>query len=181
VPGIPRRADLNQLWGPVQRAVNDPAVRAQPGGITQAVWQSYYADLQAGRVTGGPLTIFDVNALVSRASEQRNARGQLAGAIDTFQRTGLDQALSGNMFARDLDAGPGAGFTQAGNFRIRFEANYSVEGETLRRFSTHVAGLNMPQSVAGLLDLLDLAGESDATDYGVEYLGGIGGIDVTYV
>lgn len=178
---IPSRPDLLQLWGIVSRATHDPELRSRPGAVTQNIFNAYQQSyLEAGQQPPA-LSIFEVNQLRSLASRQYLAERNLAGAIDVYQRTGFDQAIDSTMLAPDIDTGPGAGYAYPGQTRIRFQITTEVDGVPVTRWVTYMPGIEGPSSVASMMDMLDVAGEGFAEDYGEVYSGLGDQFSVTYV
>lgn len=155
--------------GFLEQGVRDPELRARPGGVTQFVWESYKQKyLEAGQEPP-PLGVQMVNRLYSVAAEKYRAERELGGAIETFRRTGLDQALTGRMFARDYDTPGGALPGSDRPIRVRFGVQVSYYGETYTRYLTWEPGLEVPQSTSGLLDALADVGASRLEQYGEEF------------
>jgi hypothetical protein len=171
VSANPPGPDLTFLWGIVNRAVRDPELRARAGGVVQNVWQSYQQTYLSQGLPAPALGIQTVNRLVSTAAAQARAETNLAASIATYRRTGLDQAITADHIAPDIDRRPGAGETSPFFARVRFSINTGVEGAGLTRNFTWSPELNLPQSVSGLLSALDEAGAAAAEDYGEEYGG----------
>ena len=170
---------LRGLWGSFQAAVNDPDLRAQPGGVAQYVWASVRNDYLS-RGESLPAGSFQaVNELLSLAGQQRRAAQELQRAIDTYQRTGLDQAITASHWAEDINARPlnMRGIGTAGI--IRFTADYTAQGVTLPMRISHRTPTFWPQSVSELLDLLDQAAAAHADDYDTEFDGNITDISIT--
>lgn len=179
--GPPPGPDLTFLWGIANRAVRDPELRARPGGVVQNVWEAYKQTyLDRGEVPP-PLGIRDVNPLISTASAQYRAETQLANSINTYNRTGLDQAIGANHIAADIDRRAGAGDVSPAFYRVRYSSLINVDGETMTRFRTWSPQMNLPNSVSGLLSALDEAARADAEDYDEEHAGLGGLISITVI
>lgn len=175
------RSLFGHLWGSFQAAVNDPEVRAQPGGVQSYVWQSIRNDYLS---KGEPLpagSFQAVNALLSLAGAQRRASDALDRSIKDFQRTGIDSAITAEHLAPDIDS-RGLG-DQAGGalYRIRFEAPMAAgEDQFFSRF-TWDPGLEVPQTISELLGGLDDAAAAAAEDYDLEYSGDAAILSITTV
>lgn len=169
----PPGPDLSYLWGIASRAVRDPELRARPGGVTQNVWEAYKQTyLDRGEVPP-PLSIRDVNPLISTASAQYRAESSLAKSIDTYRRTGFDQAITAAHIAADIDQRGGAGAVSEPFYRVRFTSQLNIDGEPMTRYVTWSPQMNLPSSVSGLLGAINEAAAAAAEDYGEEY-GGLG-------
>jgi hypothetical protein len=167
----PYEPNLQLLWGTIQRAVRDPELRARPGGVVQNVWESYKQSYVAAGGIPPPLGIQQVNPLVSLASAQVRAERELAASIATYKATGFDQAITAAHIARDIDWRPGAGEVVPAFYRVRFQSEISVEGESMSRYVTWSPELNLPASVSGLLSVLEESAAAAAEDYGEEWSG----------
>jgi hypothetical protein len=168
---IPPRADLFQLWGIVNRAVRDPELRARPGGVVQNIYAAYQQGYLRAGVEPPRLVPSDVNPLYSRAAAIYRSERELAAAVGIWKTTGLDQALTGDMMARDVDAASLSQTIRGPIPRIRYEVDYLVEGESMRFIHTWHPGLDMPQSVSELLDSLESTGTEEAANYSAEFEG----------
>lgn len=168
---FPSRPDFFPLWGVVQAALNDPEVRARPGGVQQAIWQAYHENISQLPGEHPMLTIFQVNKLVSAAANIRGARGQLAGALARSASTGFPEALTGRMMAPDIDRGPGVGFTRSELMRARFTVNAVVGGIPSTMYLTYEPGTAPPEDTAALLADLEDVARSKAEEYGWEFAG----------
>jgi hypothetical protein len=162
-------ADLRTLWGIVNRAVRDPELRARPGGVVQNIWESYKQSYVGTGATPPRLGIQQVNPLVSMAAAQARAELELSRSIQTYNRTGLDQAIIGAHIAPDIDSRARSGGAVADFHRVRFSIGLNVEGERMERIVTWSPELNLPSTVSGLLEALTEAGSAAAEDYGEDF------------
>lgn len=167
--------DLSRLWGIVQRAVRDPELRSQPGGVVQNIWASYQSAYLAAGEAPPTLGVQQVNRLVSTAFAQVRAERELGRSIETFQNTGLDQVITGAHIAPDIDARAGVVGATGATFRVRFEYQINMEGEPMTRYITWTPALALPSSVGDLMDALEEAAMAAAEDYGEDF-GGLGGL-----
>lgn len=167
----PRANPLSHLWGSFQRAVNDPQVRATPGGVQQYVWQSVRNDFLSRGENLPPGSFQAVNQLLGLAGQQRRAVQNLNRAISDYQRTGLDQAITAQHLAADIDSRSLDARLGGDRYRIRFQAPMTIEGELVNVPLTWDPGLELPQTVSGLLAGLDDAAMAAAQDYDYEYQG----------
>ena len=175
------RGIFGRLWGSFQAAVNDPEVRAVPGGVQMYVWQSIRNDYLS-RGESIPAGSFQaVNALLSLAGQQRAANERLQRALDTYQRTGLDQAILGDHMNADIDSRAPNAMPLGPSLRIRFEAGMIVDGQTIFSSFTWDPGLNPPQSASELLAGIEDAANTAAADYEMEYGGSAAILSITTV
>lgn len=173
--------NIASVWTDIQRAVRDPELRSTPGGITQYVWNAYQQSYLAQGLNPPPATIQDMGQLVSIASAQARAESSLQRSIDTYQRTGLDQALTADHFAPDINARELGSVPGGPDLRVRFAINLVSEGSAVTQWLTWDPGINQPQSVSGLLGGLEDAGRAAAEDYGNEYGGITGDISIATI
>lgn len=164
-------AQLLNLWGHAQNAYRDPELRARPGGVTQFLWETFKQTYLARGQQPPAVTIQDMNRLVSLAGQQWRAERRLNGAINTFRTTGLDQALTAEHFAPDIDSRSPSQQPMGPNYRIRFNATYLVEGVAQELHFTWDPGLAAPVSTADLVGGLEEAGMGFAEDYGHTFVG----------
>jgi len=158
-------------FGYFQAAVNDPAVRAQPGGVQSYVWQAltqHYESRGEPMPAGG---LAAVNQRLSLAGQQRQASERLSGALATAERTGLAQALTGSMIASHLDARPLSDQALSLQHRVTYMSQEIVDGEPVLSYRTHDFGFDLPQSTDSLQELIDQAAQLEAADYGYEWGG----------
>jgi hypothetical protein len=174
----PGAQNLAAIWGSIQAAIRDPQLRAQPGGVTQYVWNAYQQSYLSRGETPPPATIRDMNTLMSAAGRIAAAERNLAPALDTFRQQGIDQVLTGAMFAPDLDARSPAQQPFGPTLRVRYEVQALVDGQPETFFLTHSPGLDTPQTVSELLDQLAESAQTQlendspfGPDFGVEYQG----------
>lgn len=167
----PPGPDLTFLWGIINRAVRDPELTSRPGGVTQNVWESYKQAYASTGEAAPRLGILQVNPLVALAASQYRAEQSLAASVDTYRRTGLDQAITAAHIAADIDRRSGAGNVSPAFYRVRFSSKINVEGESMSRYVTWSPQMAMPTSVSGLLSSLNEAAAAAAEDYGEEFDG----------
>lgn len=177
----PPGPDLTYLWGIVNRAVRDSELRGRAGGVTQNVWESYKQSYLDRGEAPPPLSVRDVNPLISTAAAQYRAEARLSDSIATYRRTGLDQAITAAHIAPDIDQRPGAGAVSPAFYRVRFGSQLDIEGEPITRFVTWSPQMNLPASVSGLLSALNEAAAAAAEDYGEEYVDLTGFVSITAV
>src|SRR5205823_4224852 len=122
-----------------------------------------------------------VNSLLSLAGQQRRATDELDRAIATYRRTGLDQALTGAQIAPDIDSRSLDARLGGAMYRIRYEAAVQVEGDIVMTRFTWDPGLELPQTVSGLLDSLDAEAATAAEDYGWTYDGDAAVLSITSI
>lgn len=160
-----------QRFGTFQAAVNDPVVRATPGGVQQYVWQdlkNYYLS------RGEPLppgAFGAVNQLLSLAGQQRQAAANLSKAINTVETTGLDQGVLSPMIAPHLDTRNIQDMALGPQHRVVYQTTELVEGEPVLSYRTHDFGYDLPQSISALTDVTESAAQVSAADYGYEWGG----------
>lgn len=160
-----------QQFGYFQAAVNDPEVRARPGGVQQYVWQAVTNEFAA---RGEPLpqgSFQAVNQLLSLAGQQRRASMALAQGLGLAERSGLDQAVTGEMISSHLDARPLGEQGLGRGYRAVYLSKEIVDGEEVLSYRTHDFGPDLPQSVSGLQATIDEAAQLEASDYGYEWGG----------
>ena len=167
----PQLGDLAHLWPSFVGAVNDPVLRAQPGGIGAYVWASVRNDY-LGRGEALPPGAFQaVNAGLSLAGAQRRASLALQQASDFVARTGIDQGITAEHISRAIDAAPLGSQPLGPQHRITYTAGFIIGGVLVDVTLTHDAGYDLPQSISALNDLIDQAAQAAAADYGYEYTG----------
>jgi hypothetical protein len=157
--------------GTFQRAVSDPVLRAQPGGIQAYVW----ADLRNEYLSRGeplPAGAFQaVNQLLGWAGQQRRASLNLAEAMSLSERSGLEQAITADMTAPHLDTRALNEMITGPQHRVVYLTQELVEGEPVLSYRTHDLGFDLPQSLSGLQDQVDESAQISAADYGFEWGG----------
>ena len=163
--------DLRSLWGIVNRAVRDPELRARPGGVVQNIWESYKQFYVGAGLVPPPLGVQQVNTLYSIAAAQARAELELSRSIQTYNRTGLDQAITGQHIARDIDSRTLGGGAAPAFHRVRFGIQVDAGTGPIDRYVTWSPELNLPGTVSGLLDALTEHGAAAAEDYGEDYIG----------
>lgn len=175
---IEPRPDFLRLTGIISAAVRNPANHGSLSAVTRDLYETYKQQYLALGEQPPPLLPAQVNPLLSVAFEQRRAEGALARARATFRETGLDQAITREMMARDFDVKAGAGTVRPVVPRIRY-AYLSGEGELAQeRFVTWNPEGATPATVAQLQDALEADAAAHAEDYGEFYSGltDLGGI-----
>jgi hypothetical protein len=159
-------------FGTFQAAVNDPVVRATPGGVQQYVWQ----DLRNHYLSRGePLpagSFAAVNQLLSLAGQQRRAQLELSRAYRLREETGQPVSLHAGMIAPHLDARGLAQRPEGAQHRVVYLTSNIVNGEPILSHQTHDFGYALPQSLDVLNELVESAAQVEAADYGYEW-GGI--------
>lgn len=178
MPDLESRPDFLTLWGLARGAVENPEFHGNRNLATQFIHQSY-RDLYADRGVPAPrLDIQSVNAVLSRAYEQRAAKRELGRALTRYEQTGQNQSLERRMMARDVDVRPGAGWVSPEKLRVRI--GYSTTEETLpSQWVTRVLDLGEVSSVAEIQDLAEEFAASKAEDYGLEY-DGLDSVEITF-
>lgn len=166
------RTLLGRQWPAIVAAVNDPVVRATPGGVQQYVWASMSRDYLSRGEAFPAGSLAAVNRLLSLAGQQRAASLALAGAITTSARSGLDQQISATHIAPSIDSlGPGSQALGT-QYRVIYETQHIVNGEAVQAILTHDLGFQLPQSLSSLQSTIEQAAQVEAADYGYEW-GGI--------
>lgn len=158
-------------FGVFQTAVNDPAVRAQPGGVQSYVWQSLTQEYEARGVAMPAGGFQAVNQLLSLAGQQRQAGLNLAAGQSILAQTSLDQAVTANMIAPHLDTRALNEQVLGPQHRMVYLTQELVEGEPVLSYRTHDFGYDLPQSISALNDLAESAAQISAADYGYEWGG----------
>jgi hypothetical protein len=181
VPTSASQNPLSHLWGSFQAAVNDPDVRAQPGGVQQYVWASVRSDFLSRGENLPPNSFAAVNELLSLAGQQRAANTRLQAAINSYQKTGLDAAIMAEHTAPDIDSRALNEQLLGPAFRIRYEAPFMADGGEIFLPLTWDPGIQIPQSISELMSGLDEAAFTEAGDYGYEYSGGATVVGITTV
>ena len=158
-------------WSAFTGAVNDPTVRATPGGVQMYVWQSIQNDYIARGASLPPNAFQAVNQLLSLAGEQRAKALALQRSDTLYQRTGLDQAVvAQNHIAPAIDSSL-LGSTAGAQYRITYEAAALIDGQNVLLTLTHDAGFNLPQSMSALNFVIQDAANVRLADYGYEFTG----------
>jgi hypothetical protein len=158
-------------FGTFQAAVNDPEVRAQPGGVQSYVWQdlrNYYLS------RGEPLpsgAFAAVNQLLSLAGQQRRAQTELSKAYARREETGQPISVHAGMIAPHLDTRPLDQQKQGAQHRVVYLTAHIIDGQTVLSHQTHDFGYALPQSLDTLGELVESAAQLEAADYGYEWAG----------
>lgn len=162
---------LSGYFGIFQAAVGDPAVRAQPGGIQQYVWQGLTNEF-ASRGESLPQGAFQhVNQLLSLAGQQRRAAQALAESFTVREQSGFEQALSANHLAPAIDTRALNEQVLGPQARVIYRASLLVEGEPVLQYYTHDFGYDLPQSLGNLQAQVEMAAQLVAADYEYEWGG----------
>lgn len=150
---------------------SDPAVRATPGGFQMAVWQTYYDAVQSWAVPPPTISLQTMGHYVSAAAAVARSSMTLQNAIRQVGLTGIDQAITANMVAADIDARSVDQQPLGPNLRVRFQADITLGGIPTSQWFTWESGLQGPQTVQQLLDAIDAAGQAFGQQYNVTYEG----------
>lgn len=150
---------------------SDPAVRSTPGGFTMAAWQAYYDAVQHNITPPPAISLQVMNHYVSAIARVANASISFGNAAHAVERSGIDRALDARMLAPDIDTRSLDQQPLGANVRIRFQADVTIGGLAMEQWFTWEAGIAPPQTVRGILDALDSAGEAFGQQYGMEFEG----------
>jgi len=159
-------------FGTFQAAVNDPQVRATPGGVQQYVWQdlrNYYLS------RGEPLppgSFAAVNQLLSLAGQQRRAQLALSSAYRQREETGQPGTITAGMISTHLDTRALGEQKEGAQHRVVYLTSNIVDGRPILSHQTHDFGYALPQTLDTLNELVASAAQVEAADYGYEW-GGI--------
>lgn len=162
---------LSGYFGVFQAAVNDPAVRAQPGGIQQYVWQALTNEYASRGETLPQGSFQAVNQLLSLAGQQRRAGEELSAALRREEAGPFAVAIDANMAAPHLDTRALNEQVLGPQHRVVYITQDLVEGEPVLSYKTHDFGYNLPQSIADLQAQVEDAAQITAADYGFEWGG----------
>jgi hypothetical protein len=158
-------------WVYAQQAVNDPQVRALPGGVQQYMWQSLNNDYLS-RGESLPQGSFQaVNTLLSVAGQQRQASLRLSEAQLGMEQTGFNAPILAQHIAPAIDAEPSHLQPFGPQYRITYMSQEIIDGEAFANYRTHDSGLYLPQSLNQLQSLIEEAAAFEAQDYGYEWGG----------
>jgi hypothetical protein len=162
---------FSSRFGQFQAAVNDPALRAIPGGVVQYVWQ----DIQqhyAARGESLPAGSFQaVNQLLSLAGQQRRAQLALSRSALAAEETGRPQAITAAHIAPHLDTRALNAMPGGAQHRVVYLTQEIVEGQPVLSYRTHDFGFALPQTLATMNELISSAAQIAAADYGYEWSG----------
>lgn len=154
-----------------QAAVNDPSLRAVPGGVTQYAWEAIKQDYLARGEALPPNSFQAVNQLMSLAGQQRRAGEVLSAGLRRAEEYGFDQSVTQAMTAPHLDTRALNEMTLGPQHRVVYLTQDLVEGEPVLSYKTHDFGYNLPQSISQLNRDVEDAAQITAADYGFEWGG----------
>src|SRR6266702_3258651 len=158
-------------FGTFQAAVNDPVVRATPGGVQQYVWQdlrNYYLS------RGEPLpagSFNAVNQLLGLAGQQRRAQLELSKAYRLREETGQPVSVHAGMISTHLDTRALNEMPEGAQHRVVYLTSNIVDGVSILSHQTHDFGYALPQNLDTLNELVTSAAQVEAADYGYEWVG----------
>lgn len=175
---ISGRGDFLTLWGVARGAVELPELRGNRNRATQYIHNAYRQSYLQRDLEPPPLSIQDVNQVISLAFDQRQARQELDRARRQLSQTGIDTALTPAMRAPDIDAKPGAQNIRPAKLRIRI--GFTTTEETLpTQWVTRELELGEVSQVSELEDLAEEYAASRAADYGLDF-DGLDSIEITF-
>lgn len=158
-------------FGYFQAAVNDPTVRATPGGVQSYVWAAITRDF-VSRGEPLPAGAFQAaNQLLSLAGQQRRAGEVLSAGLRSQEEGPFDVALTADFAAPHLDTRALNEQVLGPQHRVVYLTQDLVEGEPVLSYKTHDFGYNLPQSIADLNQQIEDAAQITAADYGFEWGG----------
>jgi hypothetical protein len=137
-------------WAQIQQA----AARREN---TAGAFERINADREAAGETGPGPSMLGVGEVYSVAVQVRNATEALGQARDTAESTGIDQAITRDMVALDISAGPTDVITTFSNYYVRMQAEFTTPlGASVTQFITakYDAG-TLPATVTDLMDALN--------------------------
>lgn len=175
---LPGRPDFLRLWSLARGAVERPELGGNRNRVAAYIHSEYRKSYTDKGQIPPPLSIFDVNPMVSLAYRQRLAKRTLGRAVDQYRASGLDTALTPQMRAPDIDAAAGAGYIRPEKLRVR--VGFTTSEETLpTRWVTKELDLGEVSQVSEILDMAEEYGAASAADYGLDY-DGLDGIEITF-
>lgn len=175
---LPRRPDFLTLWGITRGAVELLELGGNRNRVTQYIHNAYRENYLARDEVPPPLSIQEVNQVVSLAYDQRAAKRELSRARDQLNRTGIDSALTARMRAPDIDAAAGAGYVRPEKLRVR--VGFTTSEETLpTQWVTMELDLGSVSQVSEIQDMAEEFAASSAADYGLDY-DGLESIEITF-
>ena len=168
---LPEIGNFAKSFGLLLGHYSDPAVRATPGGFQMAVWAAYNEAVQTYPIPPPRIDLQTMNHYVSAIAGIANGSINFGNDGRRVQQTGIDRALEAKHLAPDIDSRPLDQQPLGPNYRIRFQADITIGGLPVEQWFTWEAGIAPPQTVRGVLDALDSAGEAFSQKYGMEYDG----------
>lgn len=171
---------LASLWGSAVSAWSDPALRSRPGGAVQYLWGAYNNAVGAGYIDPVPGAFGLMNQLSSAAAKVAGSTIRLQEAIGQVQAGAPDIAITAAHWAKDIDHNGVAVSPFEGTARVRVQADVTAGGIGLSQWFTWRPGLDMPQTVGGLIDALGTVLQGFGEDYGLDSidLGGVVSVTV---
>jgi hypothetical protein len=157
-------------WPQAVAAWNDPELAKGGGSKVQFVWESIKQDYADRGETLPSGSFQQVNTLLSASARVNRAMLQLGKDTLASTRAGIDRAISGDHIAPDIDARDPGAMPFGPNYRVRFRADLSAGGISMTQWFTWSPGANLPGTVQGLQDSLDIVGRGFAEDYGIDEL-----------
>lgn len=178
MPPFEARPDFLKLWGIARGAVEIPELAGNRNRVAQYIHASYRESYIAQGQEPPPLSIFDVNPMVSLAYQQRAAKATLGRSLERLEREGVSEALTPAMRAPDIDAQAGAGYIRPEKLRIRI--GFTTTEETLpTQWVTRELDLGEVSSVGEIRDIAEEYAASRAADYGLDF-DGLDGVEITF-
>lgn len=158
-------------FGTFQTAVNDPRIRAIPGGVQQYVWADLREEYTARGLALPPGAFQHVNQLLSLAGQQRRAQGELSAGLRRQEEGPFNVTVTAQMTAPHLDTRALNEMPLGPQHRVVYLTQDLVEGEPVLSYKTHDFGYDLPQSIADLSAQVEDAAQITAADYGFEWGG----------
>lgn len=168
-----------KYWAPAVAAWGDPALAKGGGSRVQYVWNLIGQDYLAQGETLPPGSFQQVNTLLSASAAVNRAMLQLGKDTLAVNASGLDRALSGAHIASDIDTRAANEMLAGPNYRIRFRADITAGGIDMTQWFTWAPGANLPATINGLQDSLDIVGRGFAEDYQIDDLSLTGDVSIT--
>jgi hypothetical protein len=159
-----------KFWAQAVAAWSDPELAKGGGSKVQFIWQSIQQDTLGRGETLPSGSFAQVNTLLSASAAVNRAMLQLGKDTVASTRSGIDQAITGAHIARDIDTRDPGAMPAGPNYRVRFRADLNAGGLTMTQWFTWPPGANLPATVFGLQDSLDIVGRGFAEDYGIDEL-----------
>lgn len=145
-------------WGTIQEAVSRRAGTAE-------LWEAVRNVATREGVELSGVSASDMSSLRGISARQRNS-------MDSFQRAGPNDAITGPMIGSDVSARDAMAQSLAPSYIVRFEHDVTVNGELLTFWRSSVIDGRLPTTKAELLrsveqDAVGLADDYDETHVGV--------------
>ena len=160
-----------QSFGLLLGHYSDPAVRATPGGFHMAVWAAYKEAVQTYPHPPPAISLQTMNHYVSAIGAVARGSIEYGNAVRRVQQSGVDRGIDSRMLAPDIDSRPLDQQPLGPNYRVRFQADITIGGIPVEQWFTWEAGISPPQTVRGMQDALDAAGQSFSQKYNMEFEG----------